>query len=110
MNIINGTSTLWMMRPGSDNMIGTPGWEKVKNRYMQTYRNVCGWHEKIGFDEMQEHRFLSEDRLVQESRFSSGWGVVVNFSDVTWKDKRGFVVQPHSHHTYKGSSISSREQ
>lgn len=100
MNINNGTSSLWMMRDGAKNMIGTADWEKVKDRYLQTYRDVCGWHEKIGFDEMLEHRFFSDDRLVQQSRFSSGWTVVVNFSDAPWKDARGFSVAAHSHYSF----------
>ncbi len=101
MNIINGTSSLWMMRDGAKNMIGTADWETVKDRYLQTYRDVCGWHEKIGFDEMLDHQFLSDDRLVQQSCFSSGWTVVVNFSDDAWKDTRGFLVKAHSHYTFQ---------
>ena len=92
---------VWMMRDGAKNMIGTADWEKVKDRYLRTYRDVCGWHEKIGFDEMLQHGFLSDDRLVQQSRFSSGWTVVVNFSDDPWKDARGFSVKAHSHHTFR---------
>ncbi|NOY81495.1 MAG: hypothetical protein GXP31_10885 [Kiritimatiellaeota bacterium] len=50
-------------------------------RYMRTYREVCGWHEQIGFEELKSHRFLTPDRLVQESVFASGRRVVVNFRD-----------------------------
>jgi hypothetical protein len=89
------------MHPQAGNVIGTPGWEKVKDRYLQTYRSVCGWHEKIGFDEMTQHRFLSDDRLVQETRFASGWAVVVNFGDRTWADPRGFAVKAVSHHVFR---------
>jgi hypothetical protein len=92
MNILYGTPPLWFMHPKAGNVIGTPEWERVKARYLQTYRNVCGWHEKIGFDEMIDHRLLSKDRLVQETRFSSGQGVVVNFGSDVWKDPRGFDV------------------
>jgi len=92
MNILYGTSSLIFMHPKAGNVIGTPDWEKVRGRYLQTYRNVCGWHEKIGFDEMTSHRFLSPDRLVQETRFSSGPGVVVNFGGSAWEDPRGFTI------------------
>ncbi len=101
MNVINGTSSLWNMRPGSKNVIGTSEWERVKERYLRTYRQVCGWHAKIGFDELQQHRFLSADRLVQQSRFSSGWTVVVNFGDRVWEDPRGFEVKPGSFHPFR---------
>jgi len=97
MNILYGTSALWFMHPKAGNVIGTPAWERVKDRYLQTYRNVCGWHERIGFDELIDHRFLSDDRLVQQTRFAGGLGVVVNFSDVPWADPRGFDVPPEAY-------------
>lgn len=101
MNTLYGIAPLIFMHPEADNVIGTPGWEKVKDRYLQTYRSVCGWHEKIGFDDMTEHRFLSDNRLVQEARFASGWPVVVNFGDRPWADPRGFAVKAVSHHVFR---------
>ncbi len=97
MNILQGTSVLWFMHPKAGNVIGTPAWERVKDRYLQTYRNVCGWHEQIGFDELIDHRFLSNDRLVQQTRFAGGLGVVVNFGDEPWADPRGFDVPPEAY-------------
>jgi hypothetical protein len=97
MNILYGTPPLWFMHPKAGNVIGTPQWEHVQGRYLQTYRNVCGWHEKIGFDEMSDHRFLSNDRLVQETRFRGGESVVVNFSAVPWTDPRGFTLSAEDH-------------
>ena len=44
---------------------------------------------------------ISNDHLVQQSRFSSGWTVVVNFSDTPWNDPRGFPVEAHSHHMFR---------
>jgi hypothetical protein len=74
--------------------------ETVRKLYMRTFRDVCGWHEQIGFDEMTDHRFLSDDRLVQETRFSSGQAVVVNFGSEAWVDPRGFVVPGSSFHQF----------
>ncbi len=101
MNILYGTAPLFFMHPKAGNVIGSRQWRKVKDRYLQTYRNVCGWREKIGFDEMTGHRFLSTDRLVQETRFSSGWGVVVNFSDHSWRGADGVSVPAHSFRTFE---------
>ncbi|NOY82954.1 MAG: hypothetical protein GXP31_18305 [Kiritimatiellaeota bacterium] len=101
MNILYGTAPLVFMHPKAGNVIGGAGWEKVKERYLRTYRTVCGWHEKIGFDEMVDHRFLSKDRLIQETRFASGWTVVVDFSDRAWRDPRGFTVPRHGYRTFK---------
>jgi len=50
-------------------------------RILKSYRDICGVLEKVGGVEMTDHRFLSEDRLLQESRFANGWHVVVNFSE-----------------------------
>lgn len=99
LNILYGTPPLFFMHPKAGNVIGTPAWENVKDRYLQSYRNVCGWHEKIGFEEMTDHRFLSSDRMVQETHFASGPVVVVNFGHSPWKDPRGFTVAPESYHT-----------
>lgn len=72
----------------------------VQKLYLRTFRDVCGWHEKIGFDEMTDHRFLTENRLVQETRFSSGHAVVVNFGSEPWNDDRGFQVPAKDFHTF----------
>ena len=100
MNILYGTAPLFFMHPRADNVIGSSARVKAMDRYLQTYRDVCGWHEQIGFDEMTDHLLLTPDRLVQESRFSSGWNVVVNFGQEPWRDKRGFSVPPRSFHTF----------
>lgn len=104
MNILYGTATLIFTHPEAGNVIGSPSWETSADRYLQTYRIVCGWHEKIGFDEMVDHRILTSDRMVQETRFSSGWIVVVNFSQSPWSDERGFHVAPQSFHFFNSLS------
>ncbi len=103
MNILYGTAPLIFMHPRAGNVIGSSARGKTLDRYLRTYRNVCGWHEKIGFDEMVDHRVLTRDRMVQETRFSSGWNVVVNFGQSPWSDMRGFTVRPQSFHTFTAS-------
>ena len=97
MNILNGTAPIIFMHPEAGNVIGSPEWETVKDRYLQTYRNVCAWHERIGFEEMVDHRFLDGARLVQETTFGNGLRVVVNFGPTAWKDPRGFTIQPNGY-------------
>ena len=46
-------------------------------------------HEKIGLDDMVYHRFLTEDMLVQETGFSSGVEVRVNFGMTQFRDAAG---------------------
>jgi hypothetical protein len=92
------------MHPQADNVIGSSPRGKTLDRYLQAYRDVCGWHEKVGFDEMVDHRLLTPDRMVQETRFSSGWNVVVNFGESPWNDERGFSIPPRSFHTFEAHS------
>jgi len=65
-------------------------------RMAETWRKTSPWHEKIAFDEMIGHKALTEDRTVQESRFSSGWMVVVNFGAKEFKLASGKTVSPMS--------------
>lgn len=68
-------------------------YEAYNERYMRTYRDVCGWHEQIGFDEMTDHKFLTEDRKVQQTTFSNGKSVIVNFGDERY-ESNGMTVEP----------------
>ncbi len=72
-NILYGTAPLWS--------IDQELWRKYKRTFVESYRNICPWLEKIGYDEMVSHRFVTPDRKVQESVFSSGKKVIVNFGD-----------------------------
>ncbi|MGB3939914.1 MAG: glycoside hydrolase [Candidatus Manganitrophaceae bacterium] len=68
---------------------------------LRTYKDVSEWHEKIGYDELVDHRILKEDKTVQESRFGSGWAVVVNFGDQTFKVSDKKEVSAMSYLTYR---------
>jgi hypothetical protein len=39
------------------------------------------WHAEIGTDEMVEHRYLTDEFLVEQTEWSPGRAVVVNFAD-----------------------------
>ena len=56
-------------------------WEEYKNTFIDSYKNVCPWLQQIATDELVSHRFVTEDHKVQESVFSSGKKVIVNFGD-----------------------------
>lgn len=62
----------------------TTRWSVMRDRFVQTYNDVCTWHGKVGLLEMINHARLTTDRSVQMSEFSgdggiSGQGIVVNF-------------------------------
>ncbi len=79
--ILYGTAPIVTFSTEDGPYIFDASYAPFHERYMRTYREVCGWHEQIGFEELKSHRFLTPDRRVQESTFASGRGVVVNFSD-----------------------------
>jgi hypothetical protein len=72
-DILYGTTPVWT--------IDRPRWNKFKNTFIESYNNVCPWLEEIAYDELVNHRFLTDDRKIQESVFSSGKKVIVNFGD-----------------------------
>jgi hypothetical protein len=43
-------------------------------------RDVLEWHGRVGLDEMTDHRFLSEDCLLEQTAFASGASIACNFS------------------------------
>lgn len=74
---------LWSVLTGSAPMyriyINTA--RKYGEEMRRTHAYVNEWVRQVAFDEMTSHRFVTEDRQVQESEFSSGKGVVVNFGE-----------------------------
>ena len=100
MNMVHGTPPIVKFLGDDTPHVMKEDFATVQELYMRTFRDVCGWHEQIGFDEMTDHRFLSKDRLVQESRFSSGHEVVGNFGSAAWYDPRGFRVPASSFHRF----------
>jgi hypothetical protein len=76
--------------------------EQHGDRIVKTYKDCCEWFGKIGWDELIDHKALNNDRSVQESRFSSGWAVTINFSmDKEYKMTDGFVLKTLSYKTYR---------
>jgi hypothetical protein len=55
--------------------------KKYAEEIRRTHKYVNEWVQQVAFDEMTNHRFVTADRRVQETEFSSGKGVVVNFGD-----------------------------
>ncbi|MCX7016694.1 MAG: hypothetical protein NTW86_29750 [Candidatus Sumerlaeota bacterium] len=88
-NCLYGTMPLWDLKPGL--------WKEYKDRFVESYKNVCGEvFNKVGYDEMTDHKWLTPDRKVQESDFSSGLRVIVNFGNEPFPMDGGQVVAPKS--------------
>jgi hypothetical protein len=69
------------------------------DRILESYHTICDFTETIGGHEMISHRFLTPDRLVQETRFANGRGVIVNFSEDEPFESAHGTVEP------KGSAV-----
>ncbi|NEW80740.1 MAG: hypothetical protein GZ094_00015 [Mariniphaga sp.] len=75
-NMLYGNAPLWNL--------DRERWEEYKNTFIDSYKKVCPWLQQIGYDELVSHSFITDDHKVQESVFSSGKKVVVNFGDTEY--------------------------
>lgn len=81
LNILYGTPPLLMFDRAK--------WNQEKTRMAQTYRDVCEWVSKVGYDEMVSHQDLTRDHFVQKTTWSSGRSVIVNFGKKPYRDIPG---------------------
>ncbi len=49
-------------------------------RFMASYHLTSSLTRNVGFDQMTNHTFITSDRYVQQTEFSSGWKVTANFN------------------------------
>jgi hypothetical protein len=98
----NKLPMLWDKRDLFNALYGTPPmfmfnrnlWQQNKARFAQSYRNTCPLVREAGYAEMTDHRFLTADRAVQQTRFANGLTVTVNFGKTAHTLSDGAVVEP----------------
>jgi hypothetical protein len=101
----NKLPSLWDKRDLFNTLYGTPPmfmftrdfWEKNKDRFARSYKNVCSVARAVGYSEMTDHRFLTPDRSVQQTSFANGVVVTVNFGDGPFRLPDGTDLAPMSH-------------
>ena len=71
-------------------------WEKNKDRFVQSYKNIAPTVRAVGYSEMTVHRFLTPDRSVQQSTFANGTAVTVNFGGQPYHLPDGALLAPGS--------------
>jgi len=71
-DLLWGYTLLWDIR-------SVEGWTALAESFTSTF-HVDRWHERIGMDEMLDHRYLTDDRWVEQTTFTNGT-ITVNFSD-----------------------------
>ncbi len=59
---------------------GFDGWKEQQDDFKSTL-HVDRWNERIGAEEMTDHKFLTDDFAVEQTTFGNGLSIVVNFSD-----------------------------
>jgi len=89
----NKLPALWDKRDLFNVLYGTPPmfmfnsqiWQQNKDRFAQSYKNTCPVARAVGYAEMLDHRFLTADRDVQQTVFSNGVTVMVNFGEKPYR-------------------------
>jgi hypothetical protein len=94
---------LWSVLYGTPPMyrISAPRLKQFQKEIGQTQRYVSDWVREVAFDALTDHRFVTPDRVVQETEFSSGRGVVANFGDADFKLADGQVVKARDYVTFR---------
>lgn len=98
----NKLPALWNKRDLFNLLYGTPPmfmfdrklWAQDKDRFVQSYKNICPHIRKIGYSEMTDHQFLTSDRTVQQTTFASGHKITVNFGASAFTLPGGAQLQP----------------
>ncbi|HEX2950456.1 MAG TPA: glycoside hydrolase, partial [Armatimonadota bacterium] len=67
-------------------------WTTCKDRFVQSYKNVCPIARKLGYDEMLSHVFLNAEHTVQQTRWKSGAEITVNFGDTPYTLPDGRII------------------
>lgn len=83
----NKMKSVWRFKDLQNMLWGTPPvysiskeiWDSEKEELVTSIHTVCNWLEQIGYDEMTNFEFMTDDKMVQKSTFSSGKSIIVNF-------------------------------
>jgi len=98
----NNILSIWDKRDLFNILYGTPpmfvltseNWQQYKTRFVKSYQNVCPVVRAVGYSEMIDHRFLTQDRKVQQTVFANGITITVNFGDTCHVLADGATVLP----------------
>jgi len=89
-NILYGTPPMFMF----NNKI----WKENKDRFVKSYKDICPVARAVGYSEMTDHRFLTDNRDVQQTTFASGIKITVNFGEKAYSLFDGKKIEPMSYY------------
>ena len=101
----NKLPEIWWKRDLFNMLYGTMGmyifnsrqWAEDKEKFVRSYRLTSPIARATGYSEMVDHRILSSDRTVQQSRFADGTVVTVNFGDAPFTLPDGTTISARGH-------------
>jgi hypothetical protein len=99
LNTLYGTMPLWM--PNKEQ------WAKYRERFIASYHNVNTVFAAVGGAEMLTHEFLTPDRQVQRTTFSSGITVTANFGDKEYTVAKPTRILPKHGYVAQGKNLSA---
>ncbi|MDR1140054.1 MAG: glycoside hydrolase, partial [Planctomycetaceae bacterium] len=96
----NRIPKVWRKRDLLNALYGTPPmylftqehWNKYKQQFVESYKTAAETAYVTAYAEMTDHRILSPDRLVQQSVFSNGVTVTVNFGEKSFQLPDGSIL------------------
>lgn len=100
-NLLYGTPPMFMF----DRAI----WEQNKDRFAQSYKAICPVVKQIGYEEMESHSFLTPDRNVQQTVFSDGTTITVNFGATPFALPSGEKIAPMGSAVIKNQNVKCNE-
>lgn len=98
----NKVPELWERRDLFNILYGTPPmymfdkaeWAAKKEKLLKSGQSVCAVARKLGYAEMLEHRFLTDDHAVQMTSWGAGTKVIVNFGEQRYAVSPTLSVEP----------------
>ena len=98
----NKLPAIWDKRDLFNMLYGTPPmfmfnnkiWKQNKARFVKSYKKVCPVARAVGYSEMTDHRFLTDNRNVQQTKFENDIIITVNFGDKVYRLPDGKTIQP----------------
>jgi len=98
----NKLPAIWDKRDLFNILYGTPPmfmftrqvFNQNKERFAQSYKNVCTVARAVGYAEMTDHSFLTADRNVQQTKFANGTTITVNFGNKSYSLPNGEKLKP----------------
>jgi hypothetical protein len=101
----NKLPSLWDRRDLWNVLYGTPPmfmfnraiWQQHRERFARSYRTATPVARFTGYAEMLDHRWLTPDHAVQQTRFANGVTVTVNFGDEPHTLADGTTLAPLGH-------------